>query len=443
MGASISRSFSPFAAKTMISNANSSILKSALQNYIKAVNNLKNNNRTENKLVSLMNNTRTGLSNSYKKRITNSIASIVAKAPRVAAKAAEAVAGMTPEAQAAAAVKNLTNRVNNLNKFMNTLTGTQTNQFNKYFKSGRNINNNININSKRPNGSPKYQSLLANLGRARLMNEARVKPAIPAPVGLAGKLFNTRKMAANENQYNYSSNYKYIVNQIINKKNNNGNPVYPTNANKVAAIIAFNPTLNWKKLREGGPVRPNMNSILNQVRGAIMAAPVNAAAPANLNEATGNGLRSMFGNEALTNRASLNSVLAKTTNNKLKTNVNTRSKIDMLTSEVKNAATAAGVMMNNKNVKEALNRLDTHKNTLAAQLLYKQAYGGVGGIGLKSGQWTVNKSVNALAGSNNKMNIFRGISKNAIIRNLNAKQNKGQVARAKSVLNAIITRRNL
>ena len=116
MGGAISRIFSPGSAKFMASNTNSALLKSALQNYIKAVNNLNNNARTENKLVAMMNDTRIGLTNSYKKRIANSIASIVAKVPRVAAKAAEAAAGAAPVTPAAVAVNNLANQINNLNR---------------------------------------------------------------------------------------------------------------------------------------------------------------------------------------------------------------------------------------------------------------------------------------------------------------------------------------
>jgi hypothetical protein len=121
MGGTVSRIFSPGAAKFMVSNTNSALLKSALQNYIKAVNNLNINARTENKLIAMMNNTRIGLTNSYKKRIANSIASIVAKAPRVAAKAAEAAAGAAPVTPAAVAVNNLANQINNLNNRISQL----------------------------------------------------------------------------------------------------------------------------------------------------------------------------------------------------------------------------------------------------------------------------------------------------------------------------------
>ena len=136
----------------MISNTNSAKLQKALQNYIKAVNELNNNARTENKLISMMNTTRVGLTNSYKKRIANSIASIVAKAPRVAVKAAEAAAGATPAAPAAAAVNNLAVRIKNLNNFMATLTGTSNSQVNKYTKAGRNANKNIQTNRSRQIG---------------------------------------------------------------------------------------------------------------------------------------------------------------------------------------------------------------------------------------------------------------------------------------------------
>lgn len=79
-----------------------------------------------------------------------------------------------------------------------------------------------------------------------------------------------------------------------------------------------------------------------------------------------------------------------------------------------------------------------NKSKAAAELLYKQAYGGIGGIGLKSGQWTVNKSVQNLTNTNNKMARFIGLNRAIVNANLNARSNKGQANRAKKVLNAII-----
>ncbi len=165
MGGSISRIFSPVAAKTMMSNSNSAALKSALQNYIKAVNELNNNARTENKLVALMNDTRIGLTNSYKKRIANAIASIVAKAPRVASKAAMAAAGVEPATPAAVAVNNLAKNISNLNAFMNGFKGGNANALAKFYQnSGRNYRKNRGTNSQR-NGGARYANLWNNLNR--------------------------------------------------------------------------------------------------------------------------------------------------------------------------------------------------------------------------------------------------------------------------------------
>jgi hypothetical protein len=178
MGGTISRIFSPGAAKFMVSNTNSALLKSALQNYIKAVNNLNNNARTENKLIAMMNNTRIGLTNSYKKRIANAIASIVAKVPRVAAKAAEAAAGAAPVTPAAVAVNNLANKIKNLNAFINTIKGGDTAaQVNAYIAGGRNAKNNRALNAGR---GARYATLFNAVNIAQLNKKiANINSQLP------------------------------------------------------------------------------------------------------------------------------------------------------------------------------------------------------------------------------------------------------------------------
>jgi len=66
----------------------------------------------------------------------------------------------------------------------------------------------------------------------------------------------------------------------------------------------------------------------------------------------------------VTNRARLNVVLAKTTNQKLQDNINNRSKSEALVKELKNTAVAVGVNLQNKNVNAALTRIMNHESRL-------------------------------------------------------------------------------
>lgn len=79
-----------------------------------------------------------------------------------------------------------------------------------------------------------------------------------------------------------------------------------------------------------------------------------------------------------------------------------------------------------------------HKN--AINKLYRQAYGGVGGIGLHSGKWTVQKSVNSLTRVPNNAKKFRALNKATILAGLNAQPNRSQANRAKQVYESIITK---
>ena len=208
MGGAISRIFSPGSAKFMASNTNSALLKSALQNYIKAVNNLNNNARTENKLTAMMNNTRIGLTNSYKKRIANSIASIVAKVPRVAAKAAEAAAGAAPVTPAAVAVNNLANQINNLNAFMNTIkAGNAATYLSPYITGARNASKNRALDAGR---GAKYASLFNAVNMA-MLNKKISNINSQLPNGSTITNANRAMMYTSK----YSSNY--IRNKAINK----------------------------------------------------------------------------------------------------------------------------------------------------------------------------------------------------------------------------------
>jgi hypothetical protein len=454
MGGAISRTFSPAAARNMMSNANSATLKSALQNYIKAVNELNNNARTENKLISMMNNTRVGLTNSYKKRIANAIASIVAKAPRVAVKAAEAAAGAAPEVPAAAAVNNLTTRIKNLNNFMNSIKGANANAFFKAHKNaGRNVNRNINTNSKR-NGGARYPNVLRNIkSRYSLGTAAEVSQAPVGPYGI-GKLTGVTKMAPNyNNEPKKYINYNYIKSSIVNS------PSYANNAAKIAAVLAYNPTLNWGQLKITAQARKNANMmrILNAVAAAPKPAPTAEAAN------TGEYLKSMFGEgptarqarrAAAENMPSNMNVAFGALYGREERNVNApyrANKVKLVRTPNNRTWKFVNMSLNNsytiKNSNSNTPSVAVKANVnakikAASNALYAQAYGGVGGIGVKSGQWTVNKSVANLTNTNEKKARFRGINRAMVVANLNARSNKAQANRAKRVLNAILASGN-
>jgi hypothetical protein len=376
MGGTISRIFSPGAAKFMVSNTNSALLKSALQNYIKAVNNLNNNARTENKLIAMMNNTRIGLTNSYKKRIANAIASIVAKVPRVAAKAAEAAAGAAPVTPAAVAVNNLANKIKNLNAFINTIKGGNTAaQVNAYIAGGRNAKNNRALNAGR---GAKYANLFNAVNIAQLNKKiANINSQLPK----GAQITNSNRAIMYTSKY--PSNYN--INKAINK-----NGKY---AGLWAAINAVKASQTAKTFEE----LPGAN--IELTRNAIL--PNNNSRKAKLVRNSGNS------NWRFVNAG-----------NNAKYNINKKNMNNPV------------VVLKGKGV--------PYKSKAAAQLLYNQAYGGAFGVGLKSGSWTVNKSVQNLVNTNNKMARFIGINRAVVNANLNARPNKRQAQRAKNVLNAII-----
>jgi hypothetical protein len=162
-------------AQTVLANANTSVLKNALRNYIKAVNNLPSKNNAY--IYGLMMKTANGANASYKNRFTNGIAKIVAASRRGIVQAANAVANGAPEGPAAVAVNNAAAKIKNLNNFMAGFKGGNSNTLAKYYtNSGRNSKLNRNLNSGR-NGGARYASLWNNLNR---------RTNVAAFAGLAG-----------------------------------------------------------------------------------------------------------------------------------------------------------------------------------------------------------------------------------------------------------------
>ena len=309
-------------AQTVLANANTSVLRNALRNYIKAVNNLPNKNNAH--IYGLMMKTANGANASYKNRMVNGIAKIVAASHRGIAQAATAVANGAPEGAAAAAVNNATAAIKNLNNRMaelNTLlppgaSATPNNKARLYMAKKYNNSANRTINK---NG--KYAPIWAALNVLKAANTAAVMEELPG------------------------ANIELTRNAFL-----------PNTNNRKAKLVRNSGNSNWRF--------------------------VNAA-------------------------------------NAEKYNINRKNKNDPVV-----VLKGQGVAVN--------------KSKSAAQLLYNQAYGGIGGIGIRSGQWTVNKSVRNLTNANNKMARFIGLNRAVVNANLNARPNKSQAQRAKAVLNAII-----
>jgi hypothetical protein len=309
-------------ARNIIKLTNSNNLKSALKNYINAVNalNVKNNAHIYGALMQI----KQGTNATYKNRLINGIGKVVASARRaMPAAAAAAVANNVPEVppppaganipQAVAAVNNATRQLKNLNNFMSGFTAGNTNTLVKYYiNSGRNYFPNRNANLKRNNG-PKYPELWEELAR-RAANGG-----IPM---------------ARSQQEEINVNAPYRQNKVkISRSLNNR---------------------TWKFVNK------------------------NLASTYTIQQSNSN-----------------NPIVA------VRANVNAKSRA-------------------------------------AANLAYKQAYGGLMGSGVTSGAWTVNQSVNNLTRNETLRNRFAGINKGVVFNELNKKSNQGQAIRAKRVINAIL-----
>ena len=282
-------------ANSIARKASTSVLKNALRNYIKAVNSLKPNMRTNQAITKLLNKANVNATNKriIRNRLANGVAKIVFASRPAIAQAANVVANGAPEGPAAVAVNNATRKINNF----------------------------------------------------------RVSPPIPAPVGIAGKVFGVTK-GKNQNNNASRTNINYITK--IAK-----NATYATNTNRVKTVLAYNPTVNFAAL-VNKTNNANVKRLLKLLTNVPAAArPAAAAAAVNAVSNTGEALSSMFAN-----RTALNAVLAKTVSQKLQSNINNRNKSAALVKELKNTADEAGVNLTNKNVNAALTRIMSHESRL-------------------------------------------------------------------------------
>jgi len=250
-------------AQTVLANANTSVLKNALRNYIKAVNNLPNKNNAY--IYGLMMKTANGANASYKNRFTNGIAKIVAASRRGIVQAANAVANGAPEGPAAVAVNNATAKINNLNRRMaelNTLlppgaTATPNNMARLYMAKKHN-----NVANRAINTAGKYASIWAAINAlktsatAPALNEVNRMKKINAALGeinAAGN--NINKLRGIKTRLNNAGfNRSQAAASVITK--------YDIISNKLVA----NKALKNAEALTGNSNQATINSVLNQLR---------------------------------------------------------------------------------------------------------------------------------------------------------------------------------
>jgi hypothetical protein len=274
-------------------------------------------------------------------------------------------------------------------------TATLKNALEKYIAATKNLKNKQNILLKinnKPTGSIRtYRNMIANgvanavvASRNGLIPEttaaAAVKQATTAVNNLSklakptnvttptrgfmglGSVTKGNNENMNENKYRAAKN---LVRNIVKRKNLN------TNNKKANALVLAIPTLNYNKLKNiynnKNNNRANIIRILNLAKTKSRPAAAQHTGY-NLGNTQGGNLTTLFGNttaEQANKKNNFNKVLNNTKNNKLKSNIKNNAQANALATRVRNAALAAGKNVNtNKNVKNALARIATHKATL-------------------------------------------------------------------------------
>jgi hypothetical protein len=372
-------------AQVILKNSNTNVLKSALRNYINAVNALPNKNNAH--IYGLMMQKANGTNASYKNRIINGIAKVVVASRPALGQAAAAVAIGAPEGPAAAAVNAATAKIN-------AASGAFVK--NQYNTAANNVQAAIN----------KAKNTTNLLSKQAAINKAKI--ALKAYKSLMNSVLPPM-MTQNLRIRHPPSRY---IN--FNKQISNINVIKPENTGLVVRTNVPNPMTVKKFLNNHK--NDNVNKAARIMAGQFKNTDLSTLALTNLSNKQQEIL-----NKAIQFKRNNNATRAARAAAKLNQDV-------------------AGIFSSNLEQAPVAPNLGAfvNKSKAAAELLYKQAYGGVGGIGLKSGQWTVNKSVQNLTNTNNKMARFIGLNRAIVNANLNARSNKGQANRAKKVLNAII-----
>jgi len=255
-------------AQVVLANANTNVLKSALRNYIKAVNNLPNKNNAY--IYGLMTKTANGANASYKNRLANGIAKVVAASRRALPQAAEAVVTGAPEGPAAEAVNNATAAVNNLNALMakpiNSLTTSElirlSNKTNISNNTRRSLATAINT---------KLAALAPNNSNTREALEISRNKLIPKPPAL-NETNRLKKINAALSEINAAGNN---VNKLRGIKTRLNNAKFNRDQASTNAVAKYNSLTNKitanQALKNANALTPQsnqatINSVLNKLR---------------------------------------------------------------------------------------------------------------------------------------------------------------------------------
>lgn len=270
-------------AQSVIANANTKVLKTALRNYINAVNKLPNKNNAY--IYGLMMKTANGANASYKNRIVNGIAQVVAASRRAIPQAAAAAAGATgapSESVAAAAVNNVTAKIKNLNQRMTGIKNlaavaggpggpTNSQVAASYISRGYN-----NLANRAINTTGKYTAIWAEINKIRTKSvnvPGRSNKANLGRIGPKGSwFFKNNSMNKNFKIVGASTN-----NPVIYRKNNASAPKQygpqmmvpnkvrnPTknNLNKISSITSIVKNASYNNKTKINTIRsrfPNVN----------------------------------------------------------------------------------------------------------------------------------------------------------------------------------------
>jgi hypothetical protein len=252
-------------AKSMINEVNSATLRNALRNYVNAVNKLNNKNNAQ--IYGLLMKTANGANASYKNRIVDGVAKIVAASRRALPKAVEAAAGMAPETGAAAAVNNATAKINNLNKLMSGFKGGNANALAKFYgNSGRNYKSNRNLNSRRSGGA-RYASLWNNLNRRTNVAAFSELPGNEATAPALNEANRQAKINKALSEINAANNNINKLRGIKTRLNNAG---FNRGRAPASSVAKYNTLVNKlsanKALQNANALTPNSNqATLNRV----------------------------------------------------------------------------------------------------------------------------------------------------------------------------------
>jgi hypothetical protein len=252
-------------AKSMINEVNSATLRNALRNYVNAVNKLNNKNNAQ--IYGLLMKTANGANASYKNRIVDGVAKIVAASRRALPKAVEAAAGMAPETGAAAAVNNATAKINNLNKLMSGFKGGNANALAKFYgNSGRNYKSNRNLNSRRSGGA-RYASLWNNLNRRTNVAAFSELPGNEATAPALNEANRQAKINKALSEINAANNNINKLRGIKTRLNNAG---FNRGQAPESSVAKYNTLVNKlsanKALQNANALTPNSNqATLNRV----------------------------------------------------------------------------------------------------------------------------------------------------------------------------------